>query len=63
VGVGCAPAVYTKWGATPEQTQRDTQECEYQADVATINLRGIEQGMRKSELTRKCMALRGYSLS
>lgn len=41
--------------------QQDVLECDYQAKVATANIRsGVEAGYMQSTLSRDCMAARGY---
>ena len=68
----CTRTVWQKPGATPEATQRDSRECDRQADEQaraawdpghTVISRSVPPSLRQSEHRRRyaqCMHARGY---
>jgi hypothetical protein len=46
---------------SPEQANRDDAECDYEADKAVVNLKGVEAGMKSAGLWKQCMRLKGYA--
>jgi hypothetical protein len=58
--MGCQQRMLINPNATPEQARRDTQECDYQAELATATMRNeLERAFRRGNLRESCMKLRG----
>ena len=58
---GCSKLVYVHPSATTQQTKTDKQKCDYEASMATANIRdGIQSAFKKAELVNRCMEIKGY---
>lgn len=58
---GCAGPVYYNPGASDTQAQRDTAECRYEAQKATVGIRNLgEQIGEFANINSACLVSRGY---
>jgi hypothetical protein len=59
---GCAPMIWDKSGATQNDYNKDSYDCEKDARQSGYYGGGIAGGLEMKEFFKRCMVSKGYSL-
>jgi hypothetical protein len=60
--VGCAPMIWDKSGATLDEFNKDSSECEEDARLSGYYGNTLTGTMNRKEFLKRCMTSKGYTL-